>query len=133
MAKKLEDRTEGRFVIALPKEDLGVHEYNLIDKIGGSVATTPAGAVGNYLFRKIPQKARLVMGTLRNDFGGAESYALRIPSEYREENGTLLTGDNKMAAEEIEVASFLAEQYGGDSRNYLERARRVLSEFKKKH
>lgn len=129
--KKLEQIREGRFAIALPRVNLGVPEYSLIEKVGGSIATTPAAAVGNYLFRTIPGNARLVMGILKNDFGGADDYAARIPDEYRNENGMLLTGDEKRIAEEIEVASFIAGQYGGDARKYLESVRRVLSEFKR--
>jgi len=43
-----------------------------------------------------------------------------------------LIENDKITAEEIEVASFFAGQYGRDFRNYFERVRIVLFEFKKK-
>ena len=120
-----------KYVIALPIEDLGVREYDYIKKVGGSVATTPASAVSKYLFRLMPGKARIVLATLRDDFGGAGSYAMAIPEEFRDSNGNVLRDNDKLSALEIEVASFLSRQYEGDPRNYLDEARRVLNDFKK--
>ena len=135
MGKKLtlEDMSEGRFVIALPTVDMDVPQYDRIRKIGGSIATTPAGAVSHYVFRLVQNQviARTILANIRDRYGGAKSYAMRIPEEYTDENNVSLTGNDKTAAEEIELSSYFAKSYGGNPRDYLDQTRRVLSEFKR--
>ena len=66
-----EKNLEGRFVVALPFVDVGVDEYSRIEHRGGTLDTTSAGAVGNYLFRMVPHKARIILANLRDRYGGA--------------------------------------------------------------
>ncbi|MEK6872926.1 MAG: hypothetical protein AABW90_02860 [Nanoarchaeota archaeon] len=75
---------EGVFVIALPAF-MSVREYESIKKRGGSVATTTAGAIGNYLHIVTPGLAKIIMANLR-DNGGYDKYAMKIPENYIYEN-----------------------------------------------
>lgn len=135
MAKKLtlQDMSEGRFAIALPAVDMDVLQYHRIRKIGGSMATTPAGAVSHYVFRLIQNEvtARTILANIRDRYGGAKSYAMRIPEEYFDDTNAPLIDNDRRIAEEIEISSYFSRCYGGNPQDYLPEARRVLGEFKR--
>src|SRR3989344_3195193 len=121
---------EGKFVVALPFVDVGVNEYSRIEHSGGTLDTTPAGAVGNYLFRVVPHKARIILANLRDRYGGAGNYAMRVPENYTDDDENELIGEDRRVAEEIEISTYFAKKYGKtDARFFLKDARRILREF----
>jgi len=127
-----EKNLEGRFVVALPFVDVGVDEYSRIEHRGGTLDTTSAGAVGNYLFRMVPHKARIILANLRDRYGGAGNYAMRLPEDYKDDNGDELIGEDRRVAEEIEICSYFARKYGKtDARFFLKDARKILGEFER--
>ena len=129
--KKLKN-IEGRFIIALPLIETDVEEYGRIRKTGGSLATTPAGAVGNYLHRTVPNVARIIQADLRDRYGGTGNYAMRVPENYTDEEGQKLEGADKRTAEEIEICTYLARCYRRrDPRTFLDESRRILGEFER--
>jgi hypothetical protein len=137
MAKKLEkidDETKekARFVIALPNVDIDVKKYSSLPKVGGSIATTEAGAVSQYLFREVrnPIIARTILANLRDRIAGNENYAMKLPDEFTNKDGSLRTGKYKQDSEEIEICYYLSRRYGGNPKSYLEQTRKLLEEFK---
>jgi hypothetical protein len=123
-----EQRTQGRFIVALPFVDMNVPEYPRINHKGGRVATTSGGAVSQYVFERINAEviARTILANLRDKYGGVGAYAMRVPEVYTDENGNALEGSNRITAEEIEVASYFARCYGRDPRTYLDETRQIL-------
>ncbi len=93
----LDGKVEQPYLVVLPEMVLDSNKRNLIEDvpiIGGTLATTNKGAVGQYLFRHaegekriiLPSDARLVQVIL-NQIGGTERFSRRIPyfSQTREE------------------------------------------------
>ena len=127
---KREKNLEGRFIVALPFVDIGVDEYSRIEHRGGTLDTTPEGAVGNYLFRVVPHKARIILANLRDRYGGAGNYAMRVPENYTDDDENELIGEDRRVAEEIEISTYFAKKYGKtDARFFLKDVRRILREF----
>src|SRR3989344_116754 len=113
-----EKKSKERYIIGLPDVDLGVPQYQEVPKIGTTYATTPASAVSSYLFRYLsPAIARVVTGKIKEDYG-YDDHTFRIL-------------EDNVEAEEIAVATFLFERLGKSPPEYLERARNMLSDFKK--
>ncbi|MFA5855899.1 MAG: hypothetical protein WC867_00950 [Candidatus Pacearchaeota archaeon] len=137
MAKKLEKIAQGnekaRFIIALPNVNIDVREYSNLSKVGGSIATTSAGAVSQYLFREVknPIVARTILANLRDRIAGNDNYAMKLADEFSNEDGTVRTGSDKQDSEEIEICYYLSGRYGGNPKSYLEHSRKLLEEFKR--
>lgn len=121
---------KSRYIVALPLIDIRVNGYDAIEKIGTTFATTEGAAVGNYLHRVFPEKARVVQSILRDLSKDYKPYALRLENEYHDDSGQKLVGLEETIAEEIEICLFLAEFYKKRRpQEYLEKSRRLLSEF----
>ena len=127
-------KLKGRFVVALPEVDMGISDYTIINKKGATLATCPAGAIRNYLFGVCKESAGLIMYQIRENYGGYDDHAMRIPEDYEYDDGKPMNLRDSVTAEEIEISQFLSGIYkrdGRNSREYLKDARELLEDFKK--
>ena len=134
MAKEIKKKP---FVIALPKElskNVGhVENYDKIPKTGTIMATTPLGAVSEYLHREgiSSSYSNLILDRL-NKMGGknkAGRYAFNFSDlETRNEKGREIrtTYHDRQIAEEAVVAYFLSRRYGGKDTSYRSKAQELL-------
>lgn len=132
--KKMIKNLESRFAIALP-EFIDLPGYDKIDNMGGSIATSKANAIENYLHKNVDQRkltrdnATIIQFTIRDKLGGYEEYAMKIPEIYYDDERNVLTGEDRRIAEEIEIALFLNRRYGKNERCWLNETRIILDYF----
>lgn len=126
-----------KYLVTLPQANIEVAEYHTLSGIGGTYATTPQGAVGNYLHRSMPRnKASIVQRILRERYGGSEHYAMELPEDYEDTNKNILTGIDKEMAQELEICHILEKKYGSqfnprNPQRYLSTAHRVIEELER--
>ena len=129
------------YAIALPNElpsSVGnVEGYSRIPKTGTIMATTPRGAVSEYLHRKdiVVPNSNLIIDKL-NKTGGvhrAGAYAFDLSDiETRDEKDKVVktTPQDRAIAEEALLSHFLSRTYGGKDTSYLGKARELLRGFR---
>ncbi|MFH1359322.1 MAG: hypothetical protein ABIH37_05525 [archaeon] len=122
MTKNLESYIEP-YVVALPNLNIDeVPEYLDIEKIGITLASSEADAIGNCLFRQLSrQNGRIVMVQIREILKGYERFAMSMTFSARN-----LIPENIHYSKVINVGAFLSGVYGGKDSSYEKQAREII-------